>query len=296
MVNIGLIGCGRWGVNILRDLVTLGVSVHVVARSVASVDRARAGGAASLHVSVAALSEACRLDGIVVATTAHQHYPVIRDVLAKLGPAFPIFCEKPLTVDLKDAEEVAAKAKRLFVMDKWRYHPAVRRMTLARETKEFGDLVGLHARRVQDGNPHLDVLPPYTYLPHDLAIVQDVVGYLPPVVAACSDDEYETVHAMLGPYPWAVLECSTRAVEKVRGVTASFTRGQLFMTDPLATTLLFKGHDGTRNLLDVPGELPLLAELRAFVGYLQGGPAPYSTAKDGCQVVRTVHEILKAAH
>ena len=31
-MNIGLVGCGRWGRFILRDLLSLGVSVSVVAR------------------------------------------------------------------------------------------------------------------------------------------------------------------------------------------------------------------------------------------------------------------------
>lgn len=248
-----------------------------------------------MHASVASLKEARNLDGIVIATTAHQHYPVIKNVLEKLGHDFPIFCEKPLAVSLEDAEEIATKAKRLFVMDKWRYHPSIRRMTLARETEEFGKLIGVQAKRVQDGNPHPDVATPFTYLPHDLAIVQDVLGYLPPVVCACADDDLTTVHATLGPYPWAVLECSTRAIRKERSLTAWFTRGQLTMTDPLAETLSLRMNDGRQEGLPVPGELPLLAELRAFLGYLKGGPPPYSTAKHGGQVVRTIHEILKKA-
>jgi Trk K+ transport system NAD-binding subunit len=32
-VVVGLVGCGRWGRHILRDLVALGCEVHVVARS-----------------------------------------------------------------------------------------------------------------------------------------------------------------------------------------------------------------------------------------------------------------------
>ena len=40
-VVVGLVGCGRWGRHILRDLVSLGCEVPVVARSDASVARAR---------------------------------------------------------------------------------------------------------------------------------------------------------------------------------------------------------------------------------------------------------------
>ena len=37
-----------------------------------------------------------------------------------------------------------------------------------------------------------------------------------------------------------------------------------------------------------PGEWPLLAELRAFVGHLEGGPPPRSSAADGAAGVRAL--------
>jgi predicted dehydrogenase len=294
---VGLVGCGRWGSLILRDLVALGCGVHVVARSPASVANAAAGGASSVHPTVAGLScGAVTLEGIIVATTAGQHHPVVMEVLRTFGPALSIFCEKPLATSVKDAEEIAETAQRLFVMDKWRYHPAIRRMAIARETGEFGVLVGLRARRIQPGNPHPDVSPLWTYLPHDLSIALEVLGNLPPVTRAVSDHGDETVFAFLGDRPWVEIECSTRALWKSREVDAHFERGVLSMTDPLAPTLRLQLHDGPAQDIPVPGEMPLLAELRAFVRHLRGGPAPRSTATDGVRVVRAIQDVLSLAH
>lgn len=296
-VAVGLVGCGRWGSFILRDLVALGCEVHVVARSLASVASATAGGASSVHPTVTLLSRsAVTLEGIIVATTAGQHYPVVMEVLRTFGPALPVFCEKPLATSIRDAEKMAETARRLFVMDKWRYHPAIRRMALARESGEFGVLVGLHARRVQNGNPHPDVSPPWTYLPHDLSIALEVLGDLPPVTRAVSDHGDEAVFALLGDHPWTAIECSTRALRKSREVTAHFERGILSMTDPLAPTIRFQLHDGLSRDLPVPGEMPLLAELRAFIGHIRGGPSPWSTAADGVRIVRAIQNILSSAH
>jgi predicted dehydrogenase len=296
-VAVGLVGCGRWGSLILRDLVALGCEVHVVARSPASVANAAAGGASSVHPAVAKLScGTAVLEGIIVATTAGQHHPVVMEVLRIYGSALPIFCEKPLATSVREAEEMAETAHRLFVMDKWRYHPAIRRMALARETGEFGALVGLHARRIQPGNPHPDVSPPWTYLPHDLSIVLEVLGNLPAVTRAVSDHGDETVFAFLGERPWVEIECSTRALWKSREVDAHFERGVLSMIDPLASTLRLQPNDGPARDLPVPGEMPLLAELRAFVGHLRGGPAPRSTAADGVRVVRSIQDVLSLAH
>ena len=47
MLNIGLLGCGRWGKLILRDLKSLGVSVAVLAHGPISQANASAGRSAS---------------------------------------------------------------------------------------------------------------------------------------------------------------------------------------------------------------------------------------------------------
>jgi hypothetical protein len=40
--------------------------------------------------------------------------------------------------------------------------------------------------------------------------------------------------------------------------------------------------------LPIGTEMPLLAELRAFLHHLQGGPAPRSSAAEGLSVVETI--------
>jgi predicted dehydrogenase len=296
-VTIGLVGCGRWGRLILRDLISIGCKVCVVARSSISIEGAISGGASAIYPDIAGLFRSEKnTEGVVIATRAHEHHGVIMELLRLLGPSFPIFCEKPITTDVRDADEVVRVGKKVFVMDKWRYHPAVRRMGRARETGEFGSLIGLHMRRVQTENPHSDVSSPWTYLPHDLSIVLEVFGNIPSVsraVSACSD---EAVFAILGNRPWAVVECSTRAVKKSREVTAHFGLATLSMSDPLSSTLRLKPSNGPEEEIVATGEMPLLAELRAFAGYLRGGPPPRSTAADGACVVKTIQDILFASN
>jgi hypothetical protein len=53
--------------------------------------------------------------------------------------------------------------------------------------------------------------------------------------------------------------------------------------------ILRDGADPERRLLE--GELPLLAELRAFVTHLAGGPAPKSSAAEGAAMVRRIVEL-----
>lgn len=62
--QIGLVGCGNWGKNILCDLVSLGCKVTVVARSEASIQRAQDFGATRV---VSSVSQLPRVDGISIA-------------------------------------------------------------------------------------------------------------------------------------------------------------------------------------------------------------------------------------
>src|SRR3712207_828030 len=117
--RIALLGPGRWGAHVLRDLRALDCEVWAVARSAASVSRAREGGAGGI---VAAIEDLPSVDGAVVCTPETTHPDVIGALRA--AQDVPVFVEKPLAADPDQADALAARhAGRLFVMDKWRYHP-----------------------------------------------------------------------------------------------------------------------------------------------------------------------------
>ena len=102
---IGLVGCGHWGANILRDLRALGCDVRVVARSDESVGRAREGGAAAV---VPEIGELGAVDGIVACTPIETHAAVIEEALAA---DVPVFTEKPLCADAGDAARLEGQAQ-----------------------------------------------------------------------------------------------------------------------------------------------------------------------------------------
>ena len=146
---VGLVGCGRWGQHILRDLVTLGCEVPVVARSQESRARAEGGGARELVGDIASLP---RVDGVVVATPTSTHAAVVEEAL-ELG--VPIYCEKPLCDDPAAAERLAESgAGRLFVMDKWRYHPGVQELAAIARDGRLGSVSGLRTVR-EIGRAHV---------------------------------------------------------------------------------------------------------------------------------------------
>jgi predicted dehydrogenase len=289
-LGVGLVGCGRWGRHILRDLVSLGCRVTVVARSDESMARASEGGAAAVVPDVARLDG---VDGVVVATPTTTHAQVVAEALA-LG--VPVFVEKPLTADAEEADRLAASAgDRLFVMDKWRYHPGVELLAKLARDGSLGAVRSLHTTRIGWGSVHDDIDSTWILAPHDLAIALEILGDLPPAETAVADDGEELV-GVLGRRPSVRLEVSSRSPVRRREVRLVCERGAALLSDGYADHVLVR-QDGVDEpeRHELSGEMPLLSELRAFVEHLEGGPPPRSSAAEGALVVRRIEELRALA-
>src|SRR5262245_38601087 len=206
---VGQIGCGHWGAHVLRDLRTLGCDVHVVARSEASRDRASDGGAKAVVPDVGALTG---MDALVVVTPIATHAVVLDEALRH---EVPVFVEKPLCDDPSDAGRLAALAPdRLFVMDKWRYHPGVLKLAEIAESGSLGRPLGLRTIRIQPDNRH-DEDATWVLAPHDLAIALEILGEVPRPKAAAGiwdGERLVTLHTLLeSERGWHVTEISERA-------------------------------------------------------------------------------------
>ena len=290
-MRVALVGCGRWGSLVLRDLRALECEVPVVARSDASVNRATAGAAAAIVPTVDALPP---VDAVVVATTTSSHLDVLDQVLP-LG--VPVYVEKPLCREPTGARRiVAAAGDRVFVMDKWRYHPGVELLAQIARTERLGEAHGLRTTRVGWGATHDDVDGVWTLTPHDLAIALEILGSVPqPVAAAGAVDGAGSVvlEAMLDAGGvWHSLTVSDRSPARERRVELHCERGTAVLAggwdEHVSVYGLPDGGAPEEERLAASGELPLMAELRAFVEHVRGGPPPRSSAAEALAVVEAI--------
>ena len=296
-LRVGLVGCGRWGRHILRDLRALGCEVPVVARSEESVARARDGGAAAIVPDVGSLP---RLDGVVVATTTSTHAAVVEEVL---GRDVPVFCEKPLTDDPAAATKLAQRAAGgLFVMDKWRYHPGVVELAAIAREERLGRVHGLTTVRIGWGIAHDDVDAVWVLAPHDLSIALEVLGEVPrpeSAVAQVADGQVVRLSAQLdGGGKWHTFEVSERSPVRSRRVELHCDEGVAVLAgawDEHVSVFRTGTDEPVEERIATPGELPLLACLRVFVGHLDGGPPPKSSATEGAQIVSALAELRRLA-
>ena len=238
----------------------------------------------------------------MVVTPTKTHGEIVERALER---GVPVFVEKPLTDDLASAERLAEAAPdRLFVMDKWRYHPGVEHLAALAHDGELGPLTGIRTSRLGWGNPH-DVDGTWVLLPHELSIGLEILGELPEPRSAVADavDGYAAgLVGLLGVEPWLAVEVSTRSPERRREVRLVGEEGLAVLTDAYSENVqIFRGRelaDGTApepELRAISDELPLLRELRAFLEHIDGGPPPRSSAAEGAVVVRVIAELRALA-
>jgi predicted dehydrogenase len=103
--------------------------------------------------------------------------------------------------------------------------------------------------------------------------------------------------AWLGDDPWLTLDVSATAGEHRREVRLLCEGGVASLSGGYAEHVAVMRADaiGDPELRPLPDGLPLLAELRAFVEHLAGGPPPRSSAAEGAQIVRRIAELRSLA-
>jgi predicted dehydrogenase len=292
---VALVGCGHWGRHILRDLKVLGCRVPVVARSDQSRARATEGGADEI---VGSVDDLPAVDGVIVAVPTALHATIV-DELLPLG--VPIYVEKPLTADAASARRIAGTGDgRVFVMDKWRYHPGIEALAEIARKEELGRVRGLRTARLNWGNPHDDVDSVWILVPHDLSIANEILGFVPEPRAAAADpmgrgDAYGLT-AILGHDPWMALESSTRYREHFREVRLLCDEGVAVLGNAYDDAIeIWRPGDALREPAverrAISTEWPLIRELSAFVEHLGGGPPPRSTAAEGASTVEAIERL-----
>jgi predicted dehydrogenase len=299
-MNIGLIGCGLWGANILRDLVQLGCGVHVSDIDETCRSSAKSLGAQSTCTLIQDLPQ---VQGYVVATPATTH----REVIEQLIPnRVPIFTEKPFTTDIASAKRILEAGKGLvFVMHVWRYHPGIEMLAAIARSRELGRVEMLRTTRTNWTSPRRDIDSIWTLAPHDLSIALEILGHIPEprfAVAERNGGQPCGLLGILGESPRVVLEVSSRYGDRRRevrlhcedgvAVLQGEGTGQLVVTRGRTTDRELEPAREHRSLEDTPA---LYRELSAFVGHLKGGPPPKSSAEEGLMTVTAMVRLRSLA-
>ena len=180
MVQVGVVGYGYWGPNLVRNLIEL-PDCRVGAICDRREDRlelaARRCPSARVTSDVESLIKDTSLDIIVVATPVTTHYEIAK---AALRGGKHVLVEKPLTTSSEHAEVLIDEARRrgrvLMVDHTFAYTGAVREMKSLVSRGELGKIHYLDSVRINLGLFQHDVNVLWDLAVHDLSIADHVLG------------------------------------------------------------------------------------------------------------------------
>jgi predicted dehydrogenase/acetyltransferase-like isoleucine patch superfamily enzyme len=177
--KVALLGCGYWGRNLARVLAGL-KALQAIHDSDATVASAIAG---QHGVHVSQLEEILgdpAIEGIVIATPAVTHGEL---ALRALAADKHVYVEKPLALDLDQAESVVAEARRrdrvLFVGHLLQYHPAFIALREQVRAGKLGRLRYIYSNRLNFGKLRHEESVLWSFAPHDISMILSLAGSEP---------------------------------------------------------------------------------------------------------------------
>jgi len=188
VVRVGVLGCGYWGPNLVRNFARHPHS-QVEAVSDVRYERAvRVGGEYRVPLITDRPDEllhAPEIDLVVIATPSFTHYELAK---AALEAGKHVLVMKPLTTRVAHAEELCELAGRLGLLlavdHTFVFTGAVRRMKQLIEAGDIGDLYYFDSVRINLGLFQTDVNVVWDLAPHDVAIMDYLIGQEPIAVSA----------------------------------------------------------------------------------------------------------------
>jgi UDP-2-acetamido-3-amino-2,3-dideoxy-glucuronate N-acetyltransferase len=184
--RIAVVGCGYWGKNLVRNFHELGHlyglldADHLHLQSFATQYPA-----AKIYRNWNDLLDDRELDAVAIATPAETHFKL---GTAALTAGKDVFVEKPLALTPKEGMEMVERGRRynrvLMVGHLLFYHPAVIVMQELLRAGELGALEYIYSNRVSMGKIRREENALWSFAPHDISIILNLVGHLPIQVTA----------------------------------------------------------------------------------------------------------------
>ena len=186
--TIGVIGCGYWGPNLLRNFVE---NEAAELRWICDLDETRLTAMARRYPSVQSTGDYRRLladpalEALAVVTPVATHFQIAKEAL-RAGKH--VLVEKPLTTTAGEAEELIDLAKRngrtLMVDHTFVYTGAVRKMKEIVSSGDLGELLYFDSVRINLGLFQRDINVLWDLAPHDLSIMDHLIERQPDAVSA----------------------------------------------------------------------------------------------------------------
>ncbi len=322
MLDIGVIGCGYWGPNLVRNFNAMtDCRVEVMCDT----DSARLMHMSKLYPNIGtcrSLDEVLGrsdIDAVAIATPTRMHHPM---AIKALQSGRHVLVEKPMASSVRECEEMLqlAQDKNLILMvgHTFIYSPTVRKIREIISRGDLGELQYVSSRRLNLGLFQTDINVAWDLAPHDISIILYILGEAPVgvncqgkahVTTGIEDVTNMTLTFANGAF--ALIHNSWLDPNKVRQMTFVGKRQMLAYDDiePLEKIRIydkrvevpphydsfaefhFSYHHGDMYSPFVKQAESLSLECQHFVDCVRTGAKPESSGLEGTRVV----QILEAA-
>jgi predicted dehydrogenase len=195
MITIGVIGCGYWGPNLIRNFAE---NERAQLRWICDTDEKRLNAIGRRYPATHTAADYARLladpelAAVVIATPVATHYRFAKDAL---DAGKHVLIEKPFTTNSREARELVELAERrgltLMVDHTFIYTGAVRRIKEIVESGELGELLYFDSVRINLGLFQRDINVVWDLAPHDLSIMDYLVARDPVALTATGSSHIE---------------------------------------------------------------------------------------------------------
>lgn len=325
MTNIGVIGCGYWGPNLVRNFSALrGCRV----KTLCDTDSNRLDAMALLYPHVEVSDDYTdvinddEIDAVVIATPVRFHYPMAFESLMAGKHAF---VEKPIASSLKEGQELVNVAENLnrtlMVGHTFIFSPAVRKIKKIIDSNELGAIQYVAARRLNLGLFQKDINVAWDLAPHDISIILYVLGDLPISIncqgKAHVNPQIEDITNMVLNYPngrIATIQSSWLDPNKVRDMTFVGSKKMLVYNDlePMEKIKIYDKHVEIPPHYDTYAEFhyayhygdmhapyikqyePLKRECQHFLDCIENQSKPESCGREALKVIQVLEAASKS--
>ena len=170
--GVGVVGCGYWGRNLVRNFHELGALSAVCDVSEANlVEMQRHYGVATV-TSFASLLSKSEIQAVVIAAPAAKHYDLAKEALLA---GKDVFVEKPLALHVDEGAELVELAREnsriLMVGHLLHYHPAITSLRKMIRDGELGRIEYISSSRLNLGKLRTEEDILWSFAPHDISAI-----------------------------------------------------------------------------------------------------------------------------
>ncbi len=183
--GVGVVGCGYWGRNLVRNFHELGALAAVCDVTETNLDEMSRTYGVPATAQFDALLAMPEVRGVVVAAPAAQHYELAK--LALLAGK-DVFVEKPLALHVEEGSELVELARKnskiLMVGHLLHYHPAIVELRRMIQGGELGRIEYISSSRLNLGKLRTEEDILWSFAPHDISAILHLLNENPVGVTA----------------------------------------------------------------------------------------------------------------